>query len=39
MFSEFRHDSEKEIEFRKCFFKLLNVIKIEQSNFMAVLDL
>ena len=39
MFYEFQQDSEKEIEFWKCSFKLLNVIKIEESNFMAVLGL
>ena len=39
VFYEFRQDSEKEIEFLKCSFKLLNVIKIEESNFMAVLGL
>ena len=37
MFYEFRQDSEKEFEFLKCSFKLLNVVKIEESNFMAVL--
>ena len=39
MFYQFQQDSEKEIEFRKCSFKLLNVVKIEESNFMAVLGL
>ena len=39
MFYEFRQDSEKKNEFRKCSFKLLNAIKIEDSNFMAVVGL
>ena len=39
MFYEFRQDSEKEIEFWKCSFKLLNVIKIEESNCVAVFGL
>ena len=36
---EFRQECKKEMEFQKCSFKLLNVVLIKESNFMAVLSL
>jgi len=38
-FNEFQQDFEKEIEFQKCSFKLLNVILIKESNCVALLSL